>query len=432
MRGAAVCERLRALFRSYLTAAGKQAAWNLGALVVLAGLTQAAALLTLLLLTNGLGPADFGVFAFAFSLQPYLSLAGTLGTGLVLFREGVREPEALDQVTTVYQVVSLAGSLVVGLLTVTAAWLVPISGAERALIGLIAAGNVAACLALTPLFDAQHRQPLAGAIGLAAEVGTLLAVAALWRTGNLGLVSLGVVFAAKWWLMTAAQYVVYHRALRPLRLVFCRDRFQRLLRSAVPLAGSTAVAGLPANAGVFFVRYFRGDAEAGVFGISSHAAAAYLLFSYLAIRVAQPHIAGRYGLDRLFLRKLVFFTALFLVLLYLAGLAAGAGLVLFLLTPVYRAALLPLAVLLGAALLLSVGVLASSYLVVLHRERTVLAAQVSAAGVYVAAAFVLVPLFGSTGAATASVLAAGCATLWMVAAVRGGLAAARANAALAD
>lgn len=418
MRGAAVFERLRSLFRSYLTAAGKQAAWNLGALVILTGLTQAAALGTLLLLTNSLGPAGFGIFAFALSLQPYLYLGGTLGIGLVLFREGIQEPENLDQITTAAQAVGLVGSLVVGGLAACAALLAPIAGEEQRLIGLIACGNVAACLALAPLFDVHHRQPLAAVIGLAAEVGTLLAVLTLTRTAKLGLVSVGVVFAVKWWLITAGQFVVYRLAIRPLRPVWCRKWLHRLLRSSLPLAGSTLIASLPANAGIFFVRVLGGETEAGVFGIANQAISVYLLFSHLAIRILQPHVAGPYGLDPLFLRKLIVFTGLFLTLLYLGGLAASAGVILFLLAPTYRAALVPVAILLGAALLLSVGTIASSYLVVLHRERTVLRAQFVAAVVYVVTVVLLVPLLQDIGAAVAAALAAGCGTSWMILAVR--------------
>jgi O-antigen/teichoic acid export membrane protein len=411
-------DRVRALIRSYRTPAGKQAAWNLGVLVVLTTLTQAAAVLTLLLLTNGLGPAGFGVLSFALALQPYLHLAGTLGTGLVLFREGVREPEQLDAITTAYQATGLAGSLLAGGLTVAIAFCAPISPAERGLISLIAAGNVAACLALAPLFDVHHRQPLAGAIGLAVEAAALAAVFALVRTGTLTLLSVGVVFALKWWVITAGQYVLYHLMIRPLRPAFDGDRLRRMIRSSLPLAGSTMIAWLPANAGVFFVRLFRGDADAGVFGLASQVAGAYLMFSYLAIRILQPHIAGPYGLDRSFLRKLLIFAGLFLVLLSLAGFAVGAGVILFLLAPEYRSALVPLAVLLGAAALLSAGVLASSYLVVLHRERTVLAAHVLSAVVYVAGIVVLVGPLANLGAAMAAVLAAGCGTVWMVVAVR--------------
>jgi O-antigen/teichoic acid export membrane protein len=411
-------DRLRALLRSYQTPAGKQAAWNLGALVVLTALTQAAAVLTLLLLTNGLGPAGFGVFAFAIALQPYLYLTGTFGTALVLFREGVREPEQLDAITTAYQATGLAGSLVVGALTAAIAWFAPISPGERDLICLTALGNVGACLALAPLFDVHHRQPLAGVVGLAVELAALAAVFALARTGTLTLPWVGVVYAVKWWLLTAGQYVLYHLAIRPLRLVFRSERLWRMIRSSLPLAGSTMIAGLPANAGVFFVRLYHGKADAGVFGVASQAAAAYLMFSYLAIRILQPHIAGPYGLDRSFLRKLVLFAALFLVLLAAGGFAVAAGVIVWLLAPEYRAALVPMAVLLGAAVVLSAGVLASSYLVVLHRERTVLIAHAVSAVVYVAGVVVLVPPLANLGAATAAALAAGCGTAWMVAAVR--------------
>jgi O-antigen/teichoic acid export membrane protein len=404
--------------RPYRTAAGRQAAWNLFSLVALTGATQAAALGTILLLTRNLGPAGFGVFAFACSLQPWLYTVGTLGTSLVLFREGIRDPSSLDEITTAYQVAGLLGSMVVGCLVGWAAWVSPISVEERGLICLIAAGNVATCVALAPLFDVHHRQPLVAVVGLAAEVGVLLGVVGLIQTGTLGLVSLGVVFAVKWWSITAAQSVLYHFAIRPLRWAFCWERLGRMLRSSAPLAGSTLIAGLPAGAGVFFVRVLCGDAEAGLFGVASQVGTAYLLFSYLALRILQPHIAGQYGLTPSFLRKLILFSGGFLLLLSVGGLAVGTGIVLFVLSPAYHAAIAPMAALVLAVMLLAAGHIAASYLVVLYREATVLLVHIVAALVYVAAALLLVPPLGSLGAALAAVLGGGCGTLWLLLAVR--------------
>ena len=392
-----VLARLRSLLEAYLTSAGKQAARNLLWLVALTGLTQVASLGTVLLVTNCLGPAGFGVFVFALTLQSYLYLVGTLGTALVLFRDGINEPEGLDQITTAYQAVSLTGSMFVGGLTAGCAWLAPISGAEQRLICLIAAGNVAACFTLGPLFDVHHRQPLVAVVGLAAEGATLLAVYMLRRIGNLSLVSLGMVFAIKWWLIMISLCAMYHWTIRPLRLEFCAGQLRRMLHSSMPLACGALLAGLPVNAGVFFVRSLRGEFEAGVFGIAGQVAGAYLIFSNLAIRILQPHIAGRYGLDLFFVQKLIVFATVFLSLLYFVGLLAGAGVVLFILAPLYRPAITPMAVLLGAALLFSAGQIASSYLTVLHREHAVLVANSLAAVVYVVGAVALVPLRASLG-----------------------------------
>jgi O-antigen/teichoic acid export membrane protein len=417
-----VFERAVALVRPWLTAAGRQAAWNLFSLVALTGATQATALGTILLLTRSLGPAGFGVFAFACSLQPWLWTVGTLGTSLVLFREGVRDPESLDEITTAYQLAGLLGSLVVGCVAGCAAWFSPISVEERWLICLIAFGNVATCVALAPLFDVHHRQPLVAVVGLVAEVGVLVAVVVLIQTGSLGLVSLGVVYAVKWWFITAAQSVLYRFAIRASRWAFCRERLVRMLRSSVPLAGSTLIASLPAGAGVFFVRVLCGDTETGLFGVASQAGTGYLLFSYLALRILQPHIAGPYGLTSSFLRKLILFSAGFLLFLYVGGLVAGTGIVLFILPPAYHPAIVPMAALLLAVLLLAVGHIAASYLVVLHREATVLWVHIVAALVYVAAALLLVPPLAGLGAALAAVLGGGCGTLWLVLAVRRSLA----------
>src|SRR5579883_2446985 len=90
------------------TPVGRQAAWNLVSLVVLTGLTQVAALGTVLLVNRSLGPEGFGVFAFGCSLQPWLYTVSTLGAPLVLFREGTNHPEQLDQITTASWCIGLA------------------------------------------------------------------------------------------------------------------------------------------------------------------------------------------------------------------------------------------------------------------------------------------------------------------------------------
>mgnify|MGYP007095361185 CR=1 FL=1 len=83
-----------------------------------------------------------------------------------------------------------------------------------------AAEALASAQTSTPSFVALAlRQPLAAGIGLVASVGALGAVLVLSRTGSLSLVSAGLVFAVKWWLITVGQLVVYRLAIRPLRWV---------------------------------------------------------------------------------------------------------------------------------------------------------------------------------------------------------------------
>ena len=71
--------RIRELFRSYWTPAGKQALGNLIGLVACTGISQACALGVLLLLTHGLPQEGFGAVLFARNVQSDLVAVGTFG-----------------------------------------------------------------------------------------------------------------------------------------------------------------------------------------------------------------------------------------------------------------------------------------------------------------------------------------------------------------
>jgi O-antigen/teichoic acid export membrane protein len=403
---AGVLERARALVRSYLTAAGKQAAYNLVWLTVLTGLAQVCGLGSFLLLNNGRPIGEFGVLAFAMTMQPCLHLIGTCGLTYILFREGVRHPQQLDEITTAAWVIELCASMSLGLLIAAGAFVAPISPAERVLLCLIAAGNVAASMSLAPLYDVHHRQPRAAACVLLAEVVALAAFFGLWRAGNLGLAAAGAVFAGKWAFSTAAQVVVYHFTVRRVRLTTSVPVVRALVRSSAPIMLGALLAWIPVGSGVLFVRLLSGDQEAGIFAPPQQIAQVFISLGWLGIRVVHPHVAGPHGLEWSFVRKLVFFTGGFLGLLFVGGLVGGVGVMWFFLAPEYRAGIVPLPILLGGTLLYSIGTIAGAYLVILHRERSVLVANVCAGITYVVVALLLVPRLAGLGAAVATALAA--------------------------
>jgi O-antigen/teichoic acid export membrane protein len=168
-------------------------------------------------------------------------------------------------------------------------------------------------------------------------------------------------------------------------------------------AGLVAV--VPFSSGVFFVRAMRGDADTAILGLALQVANAYLIFTTLGQRIVRPHIAGPFGLDWSFLRKLALFNAGFLGGLLVLAWAGAAVFITFFLTADFRAAIVPMSLLLIGALFTALGRVGSVYLVVLQSERSLMLASGIAAAVYVLGCLFLVPWLSYTGAALMTLLA---------------------------
>jgi len=95
-----------------------------------------------------------------------------------------------------------------------------ISNSERALLGLLAAGNIATSTNILPLFDVHHRQPLSTRIALATEFLAFLLMLGLFQAGRLGLGVAGEVFMGKWTVNNLGHWWIYHRTVRPVRLAY--------------------------------------------------------------------------------------------------------------------------------------------------------------------------------------------------------------------
>jgi O-antigen/teichoic acid export membrane protein len=261
-------------------------------------------------------------------------------------------------------------------------------------------------MAAQPLFDAHHRQAHGAMVSALAEVLALAAVLALWSGGALSLPVVGAVYAAKWALASAGQLLAYHLAVRSLGWRWSPTDLGVLVRSSWPILFAAVLLFVPLSAGVLLVRLRAGPGEAALFGLAYQVANAHQIVGALGVQVVQPHIYGEYGLHRGFLVKLGVFAALFLGGAAVLALAGGWLVVRLLLPPFYGAALGPMAWLLAAAALLTVGRLLSAYLLRLHEERFILGAQLASALVYIGACLALpVPWIG-VGAAVLAPFAA--------------------------
>jgi len=384
---------------------------NLAGLGVCTAISQACAFGVLLLLTNGLGPEGFGTYVFGTNVLVYLVAVGGVGLATVVVRDLNLRPDRADSTTTAFVVITVAGAAVAGAATAVVAALAPISAVERHLLLIVAVAAMPMCLNLNPLFDSHHRQALSAALSIPGDVLMLAGVAALHHSGLLTAPAAGLLLLGKHAITLIAQAAIYHRAVRPFRWAWDPTWAGSLLRSGRFMLTAGLVYMVPLQGGVILARLLRGERDAGLYGVAFQIASAYLFAGTLVTRIVQPHIAGPYGLERLFVRKLIASMGGILIMLWLAGAGAAWLLVHRLLDPAYAPAFGPMLVLLTTATVAIATGVVNLYLLRLNCERTLQAVYLGAAGVYVALAL------SSAGSPLALFAAASVAVFVMAAAI---------------
>ena len=360
--------------RPYLTKAGRTAASNLFILGVYTLLAQLCALVSVLVLSSTFGRNGFGILSVGLAVQPIMMTIGTLGIRIVVVREGSRDASEsrLDILASSHFLLTTIGGIAIGALVVALAVVLPLTHNERVLLCLIAVGNIGQCLSVASFFDAHHRQTTSALIHMAWEGAGLAAILLLVYGGKATIPIVGSFIAGKWILATATGISVYHWGIHRLRFIFSRENVCLLIQSGWPLMVGGLLVLIPSNTGVLFVRTYHGQGDAGIFGLAQQVAFGYLMLAALALRILRPHIAGPFGMQKSFIRKLVAFVALYLSSLYAAVLAGAIFVITVFLPPTYSSAILPMSILLSGAMAFAASRFATNYLVVLHREHGVL------------------------------------------------------------
>lgn len=382
---------LRGLIGSYQTPAGRQALRNLAGLVACTGIAQACAFGTLLLLAHGLSQAAFGAVIVGLNIQAYLVAVGTFGLMTVVVRDLTLYPEHMDQTATGFLAVVSVTSGLAGAVTAVVVAAVPMSSDERVMFWCVAAGNVFACLNLSPLFDAAHRQSLSAALLVPPEVFAVGAIGALSAAGTLSVPAVGLLFLGKWVLAAGLQRWGYRRAVRPIRWSADRERILQLLRSGWPILLASLLAMIPLQGGVVVIRVIQGEGAAAVYGLAVQACVLYLLITWLVARVIHPHICGPHGLDRKFIQKLVTACVVIYCGVWAASVLGGWVLTQYILPPDYRDAFGTVVLLLTVGLLTTSVRLGNAYLTRFGRERLIPWMYGAAAAVFALGVFGLSP-----------------------------------------
>jgi O-antigen/teichoic acid export membrane protein len=394
---------------SYFTPAGITAARNLAGLLLFRGVSQGCQLLIFLLLANAFSKSEFGLLLFGLSLIPYAVLIAASSTGSIFLRDVAARPERSSELNGAWWAIRLGGTMLVVAAAAAACFVAPISMNQRALYLLLTAAAASACFDLAAHYDARHRQAVHAGVLALADVALALAIWRMTSAGGFSLPAVGGAFAGKYVGGLLLQFVCAGDAApRPVRIRIRCIRRVALASWRLGLVGLLTSA--PMWAGMFLVRGFHGEAAAANHGLAIQAASIYLTAAMMLSRVLRPHIVGPYGRHAGFVKKLLPVLGTYYTGLLLLGLLGSAATILLLLPVAYRSAVLPTALALLAATIVSIGHSPSAYMLRFRSEAAMLRISAVAAVLFFALAGAIVPALGSAGVWSAAIVAAGVGT----------------------
>ncbi|CAK9008911.1 Uncharacterized protein SCF082_LOCUS10073, partial [Durusdinium trenchii] len=248
---------------------------------------QAAALLSILLISRRISPSAFGTLSAGLALQNYLVLFGTLGLRTLVVRDLARSPQRLSQVWGTYwalvapfgATVAVAGHVVAGLIFDR--------DPQEATMSLwLAGGAWFSMMSVVPLLDGLNRQRQA--LGIVALTEGLFLVGLMARFIPLHVAGLGAAFAIKWMLASVLQAIVLQRTRCVWRLERSRELIESWRFSIPPLLTTSLIVNLPLTAAVLLARHSLERSEAGVVGLGARFAAAVTLLGGVVVRFLQP------------------------------------------------------------------------------------------------------------------------------------------------
>lgn len=199
------------------------------------------------------------------------------------------------------------------------------------------------------------------------------------------------------------------------RLSFSRSRGRRILKRGLPFVAASIMSAIYASTDRLMLKWLMDDASVGFYSLASTLSVAGSFVLSAVIDSAYPTIVEAHNSDReLFLRRnrqlyaVVFYAAAGMSIVVL--LAAGP-LIRFLYGADYLPAANPLRVVIWSTAFSYLGVARNAWVVCENKQRYLLLLYAVSAGVNVALNLVLIPTWGTVGAAIASLVAEVSATL---------------------
>lgn len=378
----------------------------LGAATVFA---QVVGFAVIVVMARRLGAESLGSFSFATSLAGYFAIPATFGVTSLAIREMAREPDRAQE--TMGEVILLQAVLCVVpyLAAVLLASALTVDDTSRVVLPIVALSFVIDVGSLQWVLYASHRFWL---LAVARMAGTaLFGVLALTlvRSGGQGARDLAWVSMAG---LLPATAMTAFAALRVTgRPAFTRSPRHLLRRftAGVPLGVTAVMISIYYTIDSLMLGYLKDAETVGIYAVAYKIPLAVIGFAALWSSVFFPHASALAGQDRVELRKqLDAFASMCIVLslpILMGALLLGGDLMPELFGDAFAAASTPFVILTAAAALVVVTINYGTVAVAIGDERHVAIGTALAAGSNLVANFVVIPLFGMTGAASATLVA---------------------------
>jgi O-antigen/teichoic acid export membrane protein len=386
----------------------------LGGFVALGAATlvsQVIGFLVLAIAARRLGPGPIGSFAFALSLVGYFSIPANFGITVLGTRDLARDPSRAK--TLIGEVAAIQSALVLVPYVLVVA-LAPLLGADELstdLIPIVALTFVIDAASLQWVLYGRQRFTLLALARLAGSVVTLIWVLAFVgeRGGDAGATALAwasVAGVAAFALVTLA--VVLRAEGRP-ELVLQGMRLVRRFIAGVPFGLAAVMISIYYSIDSVMLGYLRSTEEVGQYAVAYKLPLALIAIAALWASVLFPHASALAPRDPdLLRRQLGFFSSVAFV--GAAPLAVGAVLVGEDLMPElfgaqFEPAGTPFIVLSWAAAVVVFTISSGTVALAAGEDRNYVVAVTAGAVLNVLANLAVIPLFGMTGAAAATVAA---------------------------
>jgi len=375
------------------------------------GVSIAASLLTLMLLSRYLGPGGYGQYQVVIAFLVITNLSD-LGVNVIAVRHltaGEREPdEIMGNVLTLRSGMALVST---GIAAIAALILGGSDRGETVIAILVASLSfpltiVAGTYAAT--FQANMRMEYT-ALSSITQGWVALAGMALVALSGGGLILMLVAYNVGAFASSVVAFVFVRQFIRP-RLAFDRVFIKTLVRQVLPLAASALLTVGYDRMGVLLLKWFTDNESVGFYGFAFRSIDLAIPLSVLFVGSAFPIMSKAFAQGRIDEFKSLYQRCH--DLLSLGGMALVTAVVLFAEPLVrllggdeYHQAVTSVRVLAMAVPFLWLGVLADYGLVAAGRQNALLLLAAASLVVNLTANLVLIPIYGKEGAAASTVIA---------------------------
>jgi O-antigen/teichoic acid export membrane protein len=382
------------LISSYLTPAGKRAAWNLSWMLAGRIVSQACLVIIVFMLTRTLGREQFGILSTALAIQGYVILLGSAGMPVIVTRELVRRPENASRIASTYFALAWAIGVAVAIVISVSVAFMHISNTERFVIITVVLGSAFACGNAQPIFDAFEHQALPAVVSAVSDLLLLGVTGILALNERLTLSTCAFLFFCKWAILNACLVLLAAR-LVPLRLAdVSASEAKFIWHGAWPILIGSILYLIPNSGGVIIVRWLKGPSEAAGAGLAYQVFQAFAQISLLFHQVLRPHVLSTYGQESWFIKKALSALLLFLFLLAAITILGVWIAFRFILPTQFDDAFVCCLVAVGAGILLALVYFPGTYTVAMHAERINARVMLITAAVFILLSLLLVPYFG--------------------------------------